>query len=107
MYERRWLVIPTNITGSINFSEVIETGIESLRISNDGSETFVKYDVLYRENDEIKTFWNAETQQEQTVILPPILSGRPSFYSSSYNEYNYNEILELLETSKWRKDPDS
>lgn len=75
MYEnRRYLVIPTSITGSINFNEVMETSIETLRLSIDGTQTFVKYDIT---------------------------NGRPSIYSESYTEYTHSEILNLLSTTDW------
>jgi len=70
---RRYLVIPTTITGSIDFNEVLETSIETLRLSVDGTQTFVKYD------------------KDQ----------RPSIYSDEYVEYTHSEILELLSTEEW------
>ena len=46
MFEnRRWLVIPTSITGSIDFTQVLEKSVDSLRLSTDGSKTFVKYEI--------------------------------------------------------------
>lgn len=105
MFEnRRWLIIPTSLTGSINFSEVHESGLESLRISNDGSITFVKYDVYIRENEERMVFVNPETQIQDTVILQSGIYGRPSFYSSEYPEHTYQEIIEILSTSEWIQD---
>jgi hypothetical protein len=75
MYEdRRYLVIPTSVTSSIDFNEVMETSIETLRLSVDGTQTFVKYDIS---------------------------SGRPSIYSEEYTEYTHDGILELLSTSDW------
>jgi len=70
---RRYLVIPTTITGSIDFNEVLETSTETLRLSVDGTQTFVKYD------------------KDQ----------RPSIYSDEYVEYTHSEILELLSTEEW------
>jgi len=70
---RRYLVIPTTITGSIDFNEVLETSVETLRLSVDGTQTFVKYD------------------KDQ----------RPSIYSDEYVEYTHSEILELLSTEEW------
>ena len=38
MFEnRRWLVIPTNLTESINFNQVHQSSIDKLRVSNDGT----------------------------------------------------------------------
>ena len=70
---RRYLIIPTSVTSSINFDEVYETSIETLRLSVDGTQTFVKYDV----------------------------DNRPSIYSDSYSEYTHSEILSILTGSDW------
>ena len=42
---RRWLVIPSSITGSIDFNQVLEASPESLRFSIDGTKTFIKYEI--------------------------------------------------------------
>lgn len=100
---RRWLVIPTNITGSINFNEVLESSLESLRTNVDGTKTFVKYEI----SEVLETY-------DMTSISPeggePIVStvtagiyGRPSIYSEEYPEYNHQEILALLATEEWTK----
>jgi predicted HAD superfamily phosphohydrolase len=70
---RRYLIIPTNITGSINYDEVYETSNETLRLSVDGTKTFVKYD----------------------------LPNRPSIYSTDYVEYTHHQILEVLGGEEW------
>ena len=44
MFEnRRWLVIPTNLTESINFNQVHQSSIDNLRVSKDGTKKYVKY----------------------------------------------------------------
>ena len=48
---RRWLVIPTTLTGSIDFGQVLEASPETLRLSVDGTQTFVKYDINIIEED--------------------------------------------------------
>ena len=70
---RKYLIIPTSVTSSIDFTEVEETSIDTLRISNDGVYTFVKYNS----------------------------GSRPSIYSSEYTELNYTEIINYLTGSKW------
>jgi hypothetical protein len=102
MFEnRRWLVIPTNITGSINFDEVKENDVESLRISNDGLKTFVKYDVEIIETPITNTTINPETGDNIITTINAGVYGRPSFYSEEYDEYNYQDILDLLLTPEW------
>ena len=102
MFEnRRWLVIPTNITGSINFDEVKESGVDSLRISNDGLKTFVKYDVEIIETEITYTTINPETGDNIVTTINEGIYGRPSFYSEEYDEYNHQEILDLLLNPEW------
>lgn len=99
--DRRWLVIPTSITSSINFDEVEEGSIENLRLSVDSTQTFIKYNINivtipYTQSIIIDFDGNTED-----IIVEPGIYGRPSVYSSSYQEYTYNEILELLNTPEW------
>jgi hypothetical protein len=102
MFEnRRWLVIPTEITGSIDFNEVLESSVEGLRLSLDGTQTFVKYDVTEVTSSFESVFINAESGEEITETVESGVFGRPSVYSEEYNEYNYQEILSLLSTNKW------
>jgi hypothetical protein len=102
MFEnRRWLVIPTNITGSINFDEVKESGVDSLRLSNDGLKTFVKYDVEIIETPITNTTINPETGDNIITTINAGVYGRPNFYSEEYDEYNYQDILDLLLTPEW------
>jgi hypothetical protein len=99
--DRRWLVIPTSITNSINFAEVEETSIETLRLSVDGSETFVKYPVTIVTASYTQSYIDATTGETGSYVVEAGIYGRPSFYSSSYQEYTYPEILDILSTPEW------
>lgn len=98
---RRYLVIPTSVTSSINFNEVLETSIDTLRLSNDGTKTFVKYNVTIIEEDREDSWINEETGETETVITPAGIYGRPNIYSEQYDEYTHSEMLELLQTEEW------
>jgi len=98
---RRWLVIPTLITSSIDFSQVCETSPETLRLSTDENKTFVKYDVNVVTASYTQTFIIAETGETGSVFIEAGVYGRPSIYSSSYSEYTYPEILDVLATPEW------
>jgi len=102
MFEnRRWLVIPTNLTESINFNQIHQSSIDKLRVSNDGTQTFVKYEVNVVTSSFDTTYTDAETNEENTYTTEAGVYGRPDIYSSSYSEYNHTEILNVLTGSNW------
>jgi len=98
---RRYLIIPTTITGSINFSQVGETSVETLRLSVDGTKTFVKYEIAIEPQDRTVTYTNPETGEEETYTITAGVYGRPSVYSPEYSEYTHTEILEVLSGVEW------
>tara|TARA_B110000259_G_scaffold165216_1_gene191888 strand:+ start:4208 stop:4537 length:330 start_codon:yes stop_codon:yes gene_type:complete len=102
MFEnRRWLVIPTNLTESINFNQIHQSSIDKLRVSNDGTQTFVKYEVNIVTSSFDTTYNNPETEEDETYTTEAGVYGRPDIYSSSYSEYNHTEILNVLTGSNW------
>ncbi len=98
---RRWLVIPTTLTGSIDFGQVLESGPEALRLSVDGTQTFVKYDINIIEEDYTVVVPNPETGQEDSYVVHAGLYGRPNIYSPEYPELTHQPMLELLATPEW------
>ena len=76
MYENRnFMIFSTSETGSIDFSEVLETSSETLRVSVDGSKSFVKWD------GDIPTSVSSLTTKE--------------------GPYTYEEIVTILTGSEW------
>lgn len=98
---RRWLIIPTTLTGSIDFNQVLESSPESLRLSVDGTKTFVKYEINEVLEDQTFTFINPETQEEVTHTVLAGVYGRPSIYQEGDVEYTHEEILTILSTEEW------
>jgi hypothetical protein len=98
---RRWLVIPTTLTGSINFEQVLESSANALRVSVDGTKTFIKYEINIVAEDYIATTVNAETEEEDSYTVYAGTYGRPDIYTEEYREYTHQEILELLATPEW------
>ena len=79
MYEnRQYAIFSTTELPLINFSEVLETSADTVRTSNNGTKTFVKWD----------------------SITPP-----PSVEALTTIEgyYTYTEILEILSGPEWTK----
>jgi hypothetical protein len=102
MFEnRRWLVIPAELTGSVDFTQVLEASPETLRYSVDKTETFVKYDVNIVTASYTQSFVDATTGNVESYVIEAGTYGRPSIYSEEYTEYAHQEILELLATPKW------
>lgn len=98
---RRWLVIPTSITGSINWNQVAEMSPATLRLSIDETETFVKYDITEITASYSASYVNANTGQPVYYLVEAGIYGRPDIYSSSYSEYEYQPMLDLLNTPAW------
>jgi hypothetical protein len=64
---------------TINFNEVLETSIDTVRKSVDSTKTFVK--------------WNG--------LTPPCIQS----LTTSEGPYNHNEMVDILSTPEWT-DPD-
>ena len=68
---RKYVIINTSETGSIDFSQVNETSVDTLRFNLSGSQTFVKFD----------------------GAAPSFLDGK--------TQYSHSEILTILTGSAW------
>jgi hypothetical protein len=98
---RRWLVLPSNLTGSIDFTQVLEASLETLRYSVDKTETFVKYNVTVVTASYTESYSNPETLQTESYVVQAGTYGRPDIYSPEYPEYLYQPMLDLLATPFW------
>ena len=77
MYENRnFMIFSTSETGSIDFSEVLETSSETLRLNVSGSKSFVK--------------WDGETVPTSVASL-----------TTKEGPYTYAEIVTILTGSEW------
>lgn len=72
---RNYVIFATSETGSIDFTEVLETSAETLRVSIDGTKTFVKYE------GDMPTSVSSLTTKE--------------------GPYSHSEILSILTGSEW------
>jgi len=73
------MIFSTSETGSIDFNEVLETSAETLRLSVDGSKSFVK--------------WDGETVPTSVDNL-----------TTKEGPYTYEEIRTILTGSEWADD---
>ena len=76
---RNFMIFSTSETGSIDFNEVLETSAETLRLSVDGSKSFVK--------------WDSE-------IIPTTVDS----LTTKEGPYTYEEIVTILTGSFWVDD---
>ena len=80
MYEQRnFMIFSTSETGSIDFTEVLETSSETLRLNVSGSKSFVK--------------WDGET-------IPTSVAG----LTTKEGPYTHQQILTILTGSEWVDD---
>lgn len=75
---RKFIIFDTTEINIINFSEVLETSVNTLRYSVDGTKTFVKWD------DDIE---------------PPCISN----LTTKQGPYDYDTMMSILDTSEWVK----
>ena len=98
---RRYLIIPTSLTGSVDFNQVHETSAETLRLSVDGTKTFLKYDVTDVTASYTEVYPDPETEEMIETTIEAGVYGRPSVYSEEYPEYTHSEILTVLSGTDW------
>ena len=70
---RKYVILNASETGSINFSQVLESSVDTLRFNLSGSQTFVKFE-----------------------------GNTPSFLSGK-TLYNHSEIRTILDTADWNE----
>ena len=73
---RHFMIFDTSETGSINFDQVLETSINTLRLNLSSSQTFVK--------------WEGETVPSSVDAL-----------TTKEGPYTYTQILNILTGSAW------
>ena len=73
---RHYIIFDTAETGSIDFSQVLETSHETLRFSTSSARTFVKYD--------------GDTMPSSVASL-----------TTKEGPYSHDEILNILTGSEW------
>ena len=73
---RHYVIFDTTETGSINFSEVLETSADTLRFSTSSARTFVKYE--------------GDTMPSSVLSL-----------TTKEGPYSHDEILNILTGSEW------
>ena len=63
MSDKKYVIITKEEVANIDFSQVIETSVNTLRYNNDGTKTFVKFEGV------TPSFLNGKTQYTNDEIL--------------------------------------
>ena len=106
---RRWVIFDTSETGSIDYSQVMQTSSETLRLNISGSKTFVKWnriaaveEVLYADDDDDIP---ADKNVGDVRIVATASMDTPTCVlslSTKSQEYTHQEILNVLTGSEWQ-----
>lgn len=102
MYEtRKFAIFSTTEINKIDFSQVLETSAETLRLSTDGTKTFVKWDEgIY----DPTPYEEVNIYTGETTLITPEPPHPPEFISTLETlegPYTYSQILEVLSTPEW------
>jgi hypothetical protein len=100
MIETRYLIIPTTITGSLNYNQLLEYDTSTLRLSIDGTKTFVKYNINDVTASYTQSWYDPILHQSQSITIEAGVYGRPDIYSSG-SEYTHEQILVILSNNEW------
>lgn len=76
LINRNFMIFNVSELSKIDFSEVLETSIETIRKSLDGEKTFVKWD---------------------SDVIPNCIN----YLTTSEGPYTYEEFLKIISTSEW------
>ncbi len=87
---KHWVIFDCTELSTINFSQVEETSIDTVRKSVDGSQTFVKYSFT--------TYYLNENQDSPLVDTMP---SSVEALTTKSQPYSYNEILTILSGPDW------
>lgn len=75
MNERTFYILPVSELPKVNFNEVLETSPHTVRLSVDGTKTFIKW------------------EGDQPSFIDEIVGGE--------GPYTYEEIISILSTPEW------
>lgn len=90
--DRKYVLFSTNETGSINYSEVMETTGSTLRTNNSGSLTFVKYN---RPS-------GSAVPASIDALTTKVLSRWVIHSYQNQHEHTHEQIMEILAGDEWQ-----
>jgi len=107
METRQYMIFNTSEVSLINFEEVMETSAETIRKSNDGTKSFVKWEgrqVIISEPPVFDLDENGNpilTGAPLEVITEPYIPASVKALTTGQGPYTHTEILNILSGSEW------
>lgn len=112
MENRQYMIFNISEVDLINFNEVLQTSVETLRKSNDGTKAFVKWDIklitdsidpllarpVLDENGQIMEIESEIlVESNQEIYIPESIKA----LTTKEGPYTHAEILTILASSEW------
>ena len=96
---RKYVIIPTSKVEDIDFNQVREKDVKSLRLSEDGEYTFVKF-----EGDTTPDFLDGFTQYTHDEILSILRDTSGIWYVDEEEQSTWQNTAEVfIDNIKWSK----
>ena len=96
---RKYVIIPLSKVEDINYDEIIETDSKSLRLSEDGAYTFVKF-----EGDTTPSFLDGLTQYTHSEIKAILRDTSGIWYIDSTEALTWTDtVSNFIDNVKWSK----
>ena len=96
---RKYVIIPLGKVEDINYDEIVQKNVQSLRLSEDGEYTLVKFDT-----DSTPSFLNGFTQYSHTEILAVLNDVNGIWYLDDGEKLTWRDASRIfIEEIEWSK----
>tara|TARA_R110002167_G_scaffold99675_1_gene260932 strand:- start:560 stop:892 length:333 start_codon:yes stop_codon:yes gene_type:complete len=96
---RKYVIIPLSKVEDINYNEIVQKNAQSLRLSEDGEYTFVKFDT-----DKTPSFLDGLTQYSHVEILAILNNVNGIWYLDEVEKLTWrNTAREFIDEVEWNK----
>jgi len=96
---RKYVIIPLSKVEDINYDEIVEKSAQSLRISQDGEYTIVKFD-----SDITPSFLDGLTQYSHTEIIAIVHDTSGIWHIDDDESSTWrNTVTEVIDAITWSK----
>lgn len=96
---RKYVIIPLGKVEDINYDEIVQKNVQSLRLSEDGEYTLVKFDA-----DSTPSFLNGLTQYSHAEILAVLNDVNGIWYLDDGEKLTWRDTARIfIEKIEWNK----